>query len=473
MLASVVAASIVIRLRRDRGDPALLLPAGERPERVVSTGFASLLLDVDDRAPRSRSPFAAPISEALLDQPDAGLARLAILGLWTLTLWEYALTLLRLDERARAYFTITVVNVLVTIPVTVSLVVVEDLGAEGILLGTFGTGALFLAWPAVGASAAASASPSTGPLLRRMLRFGLPTMPAELTLYSLNFIDRIIIVRLAGLAEAGLYALAIKFANGMQVLARGFQLAFPPLAYSIRDDDEARRAYALIVTWFAAVCAFARRRAVAARPAGSSRCSPRRSSSRPTRRSARWPPAIALYALYLVHGRDPRAHRAHRVQLPGDGRRGRRQRRPQPGRWSRRTGSSAPGSRWRPPTSSWSVLMYALTQRLFPVPYEWGRLSLLVGVTAFLVFSGEVLLPEDGIEAWATRTAAWLLIPLVLAGLGFLTPEERRSVRSMLSVRAVRERMRALGSAEDESAPDDRRLPPEVYEQALRDEDRI
>ena len=81
-------------------------------------------------------------------------------------------------------------------------------------------------------------------------------MPAELSLYSLNFIDRIIIVRLAGLAEAGLYALAIKFAQAINVLVRGFQLAWPPLAYSIADDDEARRAYALIVTWFMAVCTF-------------------------------------------------------------------------------------------------------------------------------------------------------------------------------------------------------------------------
>ena len=69
-----------------------------------------------------------------------------MLGLWTLTLWEYVLTLLRLDERARAYFTITIANVLVTIPVTVWLVVVEDQGAAGILLGTFGTGAVFLVW---------------------------------------------------------------------------------------------------------------------------------------------------------------------------------------------------------------------------------------------------------------------------------------------------------------------------------------
>ena len=81
-------------------------------------------------------------------------------------------------------------------------------------------------------------------------------MPAELSLYALNFVDRIIIVRTAGLAEAGLYSLAVKFAQGVNVLVRGFQLAWPPLAYSIRDDDEARRAYAAVVTWFLAGCAF-------------------------------------------------------------------------------------------------------------------------------------------------------------------------------------------------------------------------
>ena len=33
------------------------------------------------------------------------------------------------------------------------------------------------------------------------------------------------------------------------------------------------------------------------------------------------------------------------------------------------------------------ALMYAFTQRLFPVPYEWGRLARVVGVSASLVCS--------------------------------------------------------------------------------------
>ena len=86
-------------------------------------------------------------------------------------------------------------------------------------------------------------------------------MPAEVSLYLLNFVDRLIIVRSAssaevGLAEAGLYSLAVKFAQAINVLVRGFQLAWPPLAYSIRDDDEARVTYATVVTLFVAGCAF-------------------------------------------------------------------------------------------------------------------------------------------------------------------------------------------------------------------------
>ena len=84
------------------------------------------------------------------------------------------------------------------------------------------------------------------------------------------------------------------------------------------------------------------------------------------------------------------------------------------------------------------------------------------------------MLPTEGIAAWVTRTAAWLALPAVLWATGFLTPEERHSLRELLSVRAVRERLRALGSGPGEAGEDERgHLPPEVYEQAMRDEDRM
>ena len=116
-----------------------------------------------------------------------------------------------------------------------------------------------------------------------MVRFGLPTMPAELSLYSLQFIDRIILVRYVGLAEAGLYALAFKFSQAIQVVVRGFQLAWPPLAYSIQDDEEARRTYAVVAHRVRGALRLPRRRPLAR--GALDRPPPRRrpTSSTPTR----------------------------------------------------------------------------------------------------------------------------------------------------------------------------------------------
>ncbi len=468
MLASVIAISIVVRLGLIE---SLLrfyyLPDVDRPE-VVRSGFAALFWTTTAVAAVCLA-LAEPISELILDHPDAELGRLAVLGLWTLTLWEYALTLLRVDERARAYFTLTLLNVLATIPVTVFFVVVRDDGAAGILIGTFGTGAAFLAWQLWRERRRLALRFQT-PLLRRMLRFGLPTMPAELSLYSLNFIDRILIVRLAGLAEAGLYALAIKFAQAINVLARGFQLAWPPLAYSIADDDEARRAYSLVFTWFAAVCAFA--------VAG-------------LWLLARWivdllaaadyfaayeavglvATGIALYSLYLVLvvilGRTGRTEFnlpatiagtavnivLNLILIPSHGIVG--------------AGIALVAS-----YGVILVLMYVLTQRLFPVPYEWGRLALIVGVTAATVAGGELLLPDHGFGGFALRTILWLALPVILLACGFLTREERTAIRTMLNPTAVRERLRAAGS-ELHSPDAEAGSSAEIYEAVRRDEDRL
>jgi O-antigen/teichoic acid export membrane protein len=491
MLASVVAASILIRLGlieallrfyyltdvppASSASPPAAAGSDEGrgfQQRVVSTGFAALFWATTAGAAIALA-FATPISEGLLGHPDAELARLAVLGLWTLTLWEYALTLLRVEERARAYFTLTVLNVLATIPVTVFLVVVEDEGAAGILLGTFATAVVFLIgllWQ----QRRRLSFRFEWPLLKRMTRFGLPTMPAELSLYSLNFIDRILIVRLAGLAEAGLYALAIKFAQGMNVIARGFQLAWPPLAYSITDDDEARRVYSLVFTWFAAVCAFG----VAglwllARWIVDLLAAPAYFGSYEA--IGLLATGISLYALYLVLvvilGRTGRTEFnlpatlagtvvnivLNLILIPSHGIVG--------------AGIALVAS-----YLVVLVLMYALTQRLFPVPYEWGRLALLVGVTAATVAGGELLLPTHGLGGLALRTVLWLALPVILLAAGFLSREERHALRSMLSPAAVRARLQALADQPAAAAADDETpagYSAEVYEAVRRDEDRL
>lgn len=422
MFAAVVAVSIVIRLGVVEALLRFYYKQGEDPDRVVSTSFATLfwagLISVV-----VLFPFAGPISELLLGESDPTLVQIAVPGLFVLTLTEYLLTIFRLDERARAFFTVTMLSVLITIPVTVVLVVPLDLGAEGLLLGSYGTG-LAVVFGLIVYNRQRLALLPDRPLLRRMMNFGLPTMPAELSLYSLSFIDRILIARTLGLAEAGLYSIAVKMSQGIAVLVRGFQLAFPPLAYSIQDDDEARLAYSAVVTWFVTVMAFvvaflwliapwllrvfaAPEFYEAAEVVG------------PVSAGA------ALYALYMVLlvvlGRTGQT----KYNLPATG----------AGLvvnialnllllpvW----GIIGAGVALVASYLVVVVLMWVFTQRLFPVPYEWLRLAKVLLAAGILVAIGEVFVPEDGIGWLAVRLLLVAALPLVLLLTGFFNAEERR-----------------------------------------------
>jgi len=450
LFAAVVAASIVIRFGVIEAVLRFYYKGGEDPARVVASSFAALFWLASAGA-LIALPFAGPLSEALLDRPAPDLARIAIGGLWVLTLHEYLLTLFRLEERARAFFAVTIANVLVAIGLTVVLVVGEGEGARGLLLGSYVSGAAFV----IGLIAVHRRRLSLRldrPLLRRMLRFGLPTMPAELSLYLLNFIDRIIIVRTIGLAEAGLYSLAVKFAQAVNVLVRGFQLAWPPLAYSIRDDDEARRAYAAVVTWFVAACAFV---VVAmwlfARWLARALAAPEFFESYEA--VGLISTAVTLYALYMV-------------QLVILGRTGRTEFN-FPATIAALIANVALNLILVPPlgivgaglalVASYLVvvlLMYRFTQRLFAVPYEWSRLARVVLVSAALVGLGELLLPTDGLDGLISRAVLWLAYPAVLLASGFFTAEERswlarlrRPGELLASLRAARERPAAVDGA--------------------------
>jgi O-antigen/teichoic acid export membrane protein len=476
LITGVIAASIVIRLGVIEALLRFYYQPGEDPDAVVRTSFASLFWSTTVAA-AILLPLAGPISELVLDQSEPGLVRIAIGGLWVFTLFEYLLAVFRLDERAKAFFAFTVANVLVTIPVTVWLVVAEEEGARGLLLGQYATGAVFLAGLLFVHRRRLSLIPDLR-LLRRLTRFGLPTMPAELSLYSLNFIDRVLVLQIVGSGAAGLYALSVKFAQAVNVLVKGFQLAWPPLAYSITDDDEARSAYAVIVTWFVFVTTFVvvglwllSRWIVRVLAA------PEYFGSYET--IGLVSTGVTLYALYLVLlvvlGRTGRTEfnfpataagtvvniGLNLVLLPSMGIVG--------------AGVSLVAS-----YGVVLVLMYVFTQRLFPVPYEWLRLGQAVGLAVVLVAAGELLLPTSGIDGFAGRVAFWLAYPLLLWATGFLSEEERRALGQILSPTAVRTAFASWRAAPAEGlSPDPEppargpRLTREALEAEQRDEDAI
>jgi len=401
LLTAVILASILLRLG-------------------VGEAFIRFYFDDDDRARRERIArsatatvawtttlaallvvaFSSEVSRVLLGFDDPVLIDCAALGLWAFTNLEMAYAQLRVDERARTYVLASGANVGMTVIFTVALVVFARLSD-----------------------------------LRAMLRFGLPTVPADASVYALQVVDRFYLFRVFSKAAAGEYAVAIKLATVVFVAVRGFQYAWPPLAYSIESDVAAARLYSLVTTYYAlatgvvvAAVALLGRWLVhllaAERFFGAHRALPWLALG--------W----ALYGLYLVFiviaGRARVTSRnlpaaavglavniALLVLLVPHGGAG--------------LGIKGAGIALCGAYASMLVVMYLLTRGLFRVSFEWRRLAQLTAILAGVAVSGELLLPTHGLGGFVLRIV-WLgLIPALLLLTRFFHPHERERARALVA----------------------------------------
>jgi O-antigen/teichoic acid export membrane protein len=408
-------------------------PDEERRARLASTttGFVLVTTTV---AALVAVALAGPLSELLLGIRDATLVSFGVLGLWAFSNLEVAYALLRVDERRRAYLAASVCNVLLTVALTVTLVVGLDEGARGYVLGNYAASTVVLlalwAFPLRRRIGLTLRAPRTiGP----MLRFGAPTVPADAAVFALNVIDRAYLLRVESPAAAGLYAVSVKLATVVIVAVRGFQLAWPPLAYSIADEGQARRLYALVTTAYVLVTGL-----VVAGLTLLGRWVVRLLASPDFFAAHEALPWVALgwalYGLFLVFvtiaGRAKVTTRTFPaaaaglavnvvtlVALVGP------------------LGIAGAGVALCAAYLVMLVVVHLLTRRLFAVPFEWGRLSRIVAVVAGVAVAGELLLPTAGVEGLVTRALALAAIPVLLVSARVFSAEEIASFRAALRSR--------------------------------------
>jgi len=374
-------------------------------------------------------PFAAPLADVLCNRHDAGIGRLAILGLWSFTNLETAYALLRVEERRAAFVRASMANVLLTVALTVTLVVFLDGGAHGYLAGNYVASAVVLL--GIWATEVRRIGVRGGRYpLSPMLRYGLPIVPAEAAVFALNVIDRAYLLRAESAAAAGLFALAVKLATVVIVAVRAFGLAWPPLAYSVTDDDEARRLYATVTTWYVVIIGLVvLGLALLSRWIVDLLAAPDFAAAH---EALGWVAlGWGLYGLALLL-----------VTVAG---RARITTRSAPAAFGGLAANVVALLLLVPPLGIAGAgialcvayvvtlaVLHLLTRGLFRVPFEWGRLgqaTLVLGIAALV---GELLLPADGVAGLVSRTALVVLVPVVLFLTGFLRPEERRTIARSL-----------------------------------------
>jgi O-antigen/teichoic acid export membrane protein len=436
LLTAVILSSILlragvgeafIRFYFDDSDPI-------RRERIARTATATVAWTTTVAA-LGTVAFAGELSRLLLGFDDPLLIDCAALGLWAFTNLEMAYAQLRVDERARTYVFASGANVAMTVTFTIALVVFAHQGARGLLLGNFGASALVVLglWWVLRRRFSLRVRRAD---LRAMLGFGLPTVAADASVYALQVADRFYLFRDYSKAAAGQYAVAIKLATVVFVAVRGFQYAWPPLAYSIESDEEAGRLYALVTTYYAlatgvVVCGVALLgrwlvRLLAPAPGyfGAHRALPWLALG--------W----ALYGLYLVFvaiaGRArvttrifPAAAAGLAVNVgllvllvPRGG---------------AGLGIAGAGIALCGAYATMLVVMYALTRRLFRVGFEWRRLARLTAILAAVAVSGELLLPDHGLAGLFERVAWLALVPVMLGVTRFFHPHELEAARALIA----------------------------------------
>ena len=389
---------------------------------LLTTTIASLAL----------AAAATPLSKLVLGYRDPTIFRIAVLGLWAFTNLEMAYALLRVEERLRTYATASLINVGLTIGASLALVVSLGQGARGLLLGNYGASTVVLLglWWTM-----------RDRLLRRhdrveptgvLLRFGLPTVPAEASVYALSIIDRYYIFHhgTAGPRLAGLYSIAVKLAGAVAFIVRAFQYAWPPLAYSVRDDAEAARLYGLVTTYYLLVSG-----TVVAGLALLGRWVLRLLAAPAFYGAYRALPWVALgWALYglwvvflVIAGRAKVTTRNFPAALAG--------------LLANvvlllllvpSLGIAGAGIALCGAYVVMIAVMHLLTRRAFAAAFEWRRLTALVVVVGGMAALGDALLPTHGWAGFVTRAAVLAAIPPALLATGFVHPQEVQQGRALL-----------------------------------------
>ena len=180
--------------------------------------------------------------------------------LWVNVNYAQMTNLFRVEQRSVAFTIATLLNIGITVPLTVILVVVYKEGPLGIIVGNLsGTLVVFIAL--LGYRREQLGLQFDRKLLQTMNRFGFPLMAAGLAIWVMNFGDRLMLGKLLhghyALVQLGQYSLANKIGSAMVLLFTAFQIAWPAFAYSIEDEKEAKRTYSYVLTYLMFIAAWA------------------------------------------------------------------------------------------------------------------------------------------------------------------------------------------------------------------------
>lgn len=379
--------------------------------------------------------FAEPLGRLTIGTAGtAPLIRLVAVTTILSSLFTIVLASFRAREKAFAFVLLNLCQFGPAMMLNIVLVVVFGLGVQGVLWGNLASFAVALAI-ALWAARRGLSLRLNRRLIRPLLLFGAMVLPASLAAWIMGLSDRYVLRIFVSLDEIAIYAVGYKIGMILHVLfVWPFQLAWPAVSFSISHRQGHQHSYAVVLTYFSlALVSGWLALSLIARPGLEL------VTGQGYGNAYRIVPWVALgYVFMGIHFCvSPGIHIAEKTKyLPI------------------LFGLAAALNlglnllivpRFGFMAAAWStavtflVLAVAtalLSQWVYPIQYEYGRLAKL-SLVAALVYAAAVALEPQSRALALLWHGGWVFLgfPSLLLGAGFLTTGERATIRRELGKR--------------------------------------
>jgi O-antigen/teichoic acid export membrane protein len=194
--------------------------------------------------------FSATPVASLIGGPDAqsGLIRYAAWILFFDTLSIVPFAYLRMENKAKMFAGLRILNIFINVVLTILLLVVLHMKMEAVFTANLLASALtflvllWFAFPQL-------TFRFSRPLYREFLRFGLPYIPAGLAGIAIQVIDRPIVRALTNDATLGVYQANYRLGVLMMLVVGMFDYAWRPFFLTHAKDADAKELFAKVFTY--------------------------------------------------------------------------------------------------------------------------------------------------------------------------------------------------------------------------------
>jgi O-antigen/teichoic acid export membrane protein len=194
--------------------------------------------------------FAEPIITLTLGRPDlTGMLRLTVLGLPFGVVYSLQTMVLRLKTKVKRANLLALIYLFIVAVANIFFVVVLRWGVAGVLSANVAIN-VSSALLGLGLAPDSLRYRPRWRTMRQLSHTGILVIPALLSTWALAYIDRLFLVRYVTDDDIGIYAIAVKLASMLGVALLAFSTAWLPFALSIKSQPTAPRTYAKMLTYF-------------------------------------------------------------------------------------------------------------------------------------------------------------------------------------------------------------------------------